>query len=95
MFQKLLPIGYRIITSSHSAFVTGRSIQDNTIVAYEILHYTRVKKRGRDGYVALKIDISKAYDRLEWYFIWDMMLTLGFASEFVDSIMWCVSLVLY
>lgn len=52
------------ISDSQSAFVLGRSILDNVMVAIEFLHFMQTKIRGEDKYVALKLDISKAYDRM-------------------------------
>lgn len=69
-----------IISPSQSAFIPGRLISDNTLVAYETLHYMRNKRRGNVGYAAVKLDISKAYDRVEWNFLSDMMSKLGFSQ---------------
>lgn len=44
----------------------GRSITDNVLLAFETIHYMKQKKSGTDGDVALKLDISKAYDRVDW-----------------------------
>lgn len=80
-----------IISSSQGAFVPGRHIPENTVIAYETLHYMRGKRRGKDGYAALKIDVSKAYDRLEWSFMTAMLLKLGFSAVFVEFLLLCVS----
>lgn len=40
-------------------------ISDNIMIAYEVMHYLKCKKVGKDGFMALKLDISKAYDRIE------------------------------
>jgi len=53
------------ISNSQSTFVSGRSILDNAMVAIEVIHFTKTKTRGNDGYVALKLDISKATDRMD------------------------------
>ena len=63
----------RIISSTQSAFAPGRSITDNVMIAYELLHYMKRKQRGNVGEVALKLDISKAYDRVDWKFLQHML----------------------
>ncbi|XP_024155881.1 uncharacterized protein LOC112163846 [Rosa chinensis] len=52
-------------------------------------------RRGQEGFLALKLDITKAYDRLEWDFLRKIMLKMGFASQWVDLIMFCLSTVQY
>lgn len=54
-----------LISDKQSAFMSGRCIIDNVIVAFEIIHHMRSEKRGQVGDVALKLDISKAYDRVD------------------------------
>lgn len=56
----LLP---KIISQNQSTFVSDRSILDNMLLAYELIHYMRRKMRGKKGRCCTKIDISKAYDR--------------------------------
>ena len=50
------------------AFVPKRKRVDNAIIVQELVH-TMSKKKGREGLMAIKIDLEKAYDRLEWSFI--------------------------
>ncbi|XP_074297615.1 uncharacterized protein LOC141628358 [Silene latifolia] len=52
-----------IITENQSAFTPGRLITDNALVAFEIFHTMKRGGEGRKGNVALKLDMSKAYDR--------------------------------
>ena len=47
-------------------------------MAYETLHYMKNHNSGRSGFMALKLDISKAYDRVEWSFFKKIMLRMGF-----------------
>ena len=54
-----------VISESQSAFVSNQLITDNTTVAFEILHKMRNKRTGKTGQMAIKLDISKAYDRVE------------------------------
>jgi len=57
-----------IITLNQSAFIPGRLISDNILIAYEITHYLMNKREGDLGCAAIKLDVSKAYDRVEWNF---------------------------
>ncbi|KAL6209655.1 hypothetical protein ACLB2K_020595 [Fragaria x ananassa] len=84
-----------IVSLEESAFVPDRLILDNTLVASELAHYMHKLKRGKEGFMALKLDISKAYDRLEWDFLQKIMLKLGFDQNWVDLIMHCLSTVRY
>lgn len=76
-----------IISDKQSAFIEGRLLTDNAMVAFELNHYMKRKTHGGNGVTSLKIDISKAYDRLEWDFIQNMMLKFGFHSLWIDRVM--------
>ena len=51
-----------IISPTQSAFISCRLITDNVIVAYEALHSRHARKKGKTGSLALRLDVSKAYD---------------------------------
>ena len=53
------------------------------------------KNKGKQGDVAFKIDINKAYDKIDWGFLRGIMLKLGFDNRWVDLMMLCVSTVRY
>lgn len=84
-----------IISEEQSAFIPGRLITDNVIAAFEINHWMRRKTQGRVGYSALKIDMSKAYDRIEWDFLRALLCKVGFDDWWVQLILKCVTTVRY
>ncbi|CAN1744284.1 Putative ribonuclease H protein At1g65750 [Linum perenne] len=84
-----------IIPEEQSAFIQGRSIIDNVLIAVETLHALNLRRSAKVGEVALKMDISKAFDRVEWRYLEAIMLKLGFAAEWVQLMMLCVSSVEY
>lgn len=70
-------------------------IHDNVLIAHELMHYLQSAKNGSNkGFVA-KLDMSKAYDRVEWDFLEKVLLQMGFAGSWVAKIMDCVRTIKY
>lgn len=84
-----------VISEFQSVFVPGRAITDNILIISEIMHFLKRKRQGKVGTTTFKIDMSKAYDRIEWNFLQSMMLRLGFDAKWVDLIRLCISTVRY
>ena len=76
--NRLKPLLQQFISPSQSAFIPGRLISDNSLIAFEIAHFLKRRREGNQGFGALKLDMSKAYDRVEWDFIEGAMLKLSF-----------------
>jgi hypothetical protein len=87
---RLKPLLHKVISPWQSAFVPGRVIQDNSIIAHEVLHSMK-KKRGIGGLMALKIDTEKAFDTLEWSFLLKVLRLHGFGSTWINWVSQCIS----
>ena len=77
LVSRMRPILQRIIHKTQSAFIPHRTIHDNILIAHEIVNNFKHMK-GKKGYVALKLDMEKAYDRIEWDFLLKCFQQLGF-----------------
>ncbi|XP_019149860.1 PREDICTED: uncharacterized protein LOC109146662 [Ipomoea nil] len=75
--NRMKPLMGDLISESQSAFIPGRLITDNILVASEIGHYLNRKQCGLMGWEALKLDMAKAYDRMEWSFMRRMLEVMG------------------
>lgn len=84
-----------LISPHQSAFVLGDLISDNSLVAAEIGHFLHNKRSEREGFLFLKLDLSKAYDHVEWKFLEVTMKKLGFSDVWIKVIMMCVTSVSY
>ena len=76
-----------IISPTQSAFVPRRLIIDNVLVAYETIHTMHLRKNGKKGTMALKLDISKAYNWVEWQFLQKIMKKMGFPEGWIERVM--------
>lgn len=93
--KRLQPILSSIISENQSAFVPQRAISDNVLITHEVLHYLHTSGAKKRCYMAVKTDMSKAYDRIEWYFVRLVLEKLGFHHVWVNWIMECVTSVSY
>ncbi|KAG7586565.1 Ribonuclease H domain [Arabidopsis thaliana x Arabidopsis arenosa] len=94
MADRLKPWLHLLISEFQSAFIPGRLITDNIIVTHELLHSLRTKKI-KSPFMALKLDIAKAFDKVEWIYIEAMLRRLGFADQWCRWVMKCITSVSY
>jgi hypothetical protein len=78
------------ISQSRSAFIAGRHISSNVILTQELIHSFKLKSWTSQAFL-LKIDLAKAFDRLEWSFISQALTRIGFNSHFINLIYTCIS----
>lgn len=84
-----------IISDSQAAFIPGRLITDNILIAHEVMHSLKTRKRVSQNYMAVKTDVTKAYDRVEWGFLETTMKLFGFSDQWIEWIMATVRSVTY
>ncbi|XP_048620311.1 uncharacterized protein LOC106408459 [Brassica napus] len=90
--KKVLP---GLISETQSSFVAGRQISDNVMMLQEMFHALRTKPSGRNKRMAIKTDMSKAYDRMEWSFIEAVLRKMGFSETWISWVMRCITSVKY
>lgn len=76
--KRLQPLLPSLISPHQSAFVPGRAIADNVLITHEILHHLRKSQAKKRFSMAVKTEMSKAYDRIEWDFLREVLSKLGF-----------------
>lgn len=78
-----LPI---LFLGEQSAFVSMRHIQDDIFFIQEVVHQLRVREHKEKFQAVLKLNMQKAYDRVEWDFLEACMLKMGFHERWVSQI---------
>ena len=63
--NRLKPMLHSIISEMQSVFIANRLVADNILIAFESLHHMKTNCIGKKGFMAMKLDMSKAYDRVE------------------------------
>ncbi|KAM2961414.1 hypothetical protein FF1_030989 [Malus domestica] len=86
--KRILP---SIISQQQSTFVLGSNISDNSIIVSEIANHLFKRRRGKNGLISFKMDMSKAYDRIEWMFLRRVMSKLGFPGVWINLIITMIS----
>lgn len=79
--KMVLPL---IISPEQAEFVQGKSIAENVLLVQEII--TEIKKRGKPPNMVIKIDMMKAYDRVEWLYLTMVLRKIGFKEGIIDMV---------
>ena len=90
LVDRLRTVIGNLVSPAQSAFISGRWIAENQLIVQEILHSFK-KRKVKGGFIAMKLVLQKAYDRVNWGFLKLVMIQFGFCPKFVDWIMECVS----
>lgn len=92
--ERLKPRLHRILSENQTAFTPGRLITDNVLIAHELMHSLNTKNL-KTKFMALKLDITKAFDKVEWEFLIHVMRKMGFSEVWCNWIHKCISSVSY
>jgi hypothetical protein len=92
LVSRLRPLLANMISPCQSAFIPDRWIAENQLIVQELLHIFK-RRKVKGGFVAMKVDLQKAYDRVNWSFLEIVMTKFGFNETFTNWIMQCVSTV--
>ncbi|KAK8934810.1 hypothetical protein KSP39_PZI014724 [Platanthera zijinensis] len=88
--NRMKPLLKRLISEDLAAFVPGRLIADNCMLAQELVHRLHTTE-SNTGYMAIKIDLEKAFDRMQWSFVKRALLAFNFPPQWINLIMECIS----
>jgi hypothetical protein len=95
MVNRLMPLLEDIIDAPQSAFIPRRMITGNALIVFECLHAINNGNRGCRKFGAYKLDLTKAYDRVDWRCLEAILRRLVFQSKWVQWIMECVTTIRY
>lgn len=90
LVNRLKSIMSKLTSPNQVSFVSGRSILDNIIISQEEIHSMRTTK-DQTGWMAIKVDLEKAYNRIRWDFLHDTLLIVGLLVMIRKLIMNCVT----
>lgn len=90
MVERLKDVMLKFIGPSQTSFIPGILSTDNIVVVQEAVHSMR-RKKGKKGWMLLKLDLEKAYDRIRWDFLEDTLIATGLSTTWVHWFRQCVA----
>ena len=94
LVTKLKPLLDKFISPTQSAFIPDRWIAENQVIVQDLIHGIKTRKP-KSGLMDIKLDLQKAYDKVNWRFIQSVLLHLGFNNTFTSWITACLSSVTF
>jgi hypothetical protein len=89
LVNKLRPFLDSLVGPLQSSFIPGRGTTDNALIAQEIIHHIH-KSKSNQGLLAAKLDLEKAYDRVDWDFLEKTLDDFSFPARIVSLIVFCI-----
>nr|KYP44247.1 Transposon TX1 uncharacterized [Cajanus cajan] len=88
--HRLQQVMDKLVHPNQCNFIPHRNSKDNVIIFQEVVHFMRYKSR-RKGWMALKIDLEKVYNRLKWSFVKETLHDIYLPHKFIDIVWTCIS----
>lgn len=82
--NRIIPVAKKVIGENQTGFMKGRNILEGVVILHEVIHELKSKKKSG---LILKIDFEKAYDRVRWDFLEEVMIGKGFPSGWIKRVM--------
>lgn len=90
MVLRLKKLMLKIIGQAQASFIEGRLSSDNIVIVQEAVHSMR-RKKGRSGWMLLKLDLENTYDRIRWDFLEDTLYAAKLPHIWIKCTMECVT----
>jgi hypothetical protein len=78
--NRLIQVCDRLLSPNQTTFIKGRYILESVVPDHEVIHEIAM---GKDSSVILKLDYEKAYDRINWNFLEEFLISRGFSNKWV------------
>jgi hypothetical protein len=78
MINRMTGIALKLISPSQTIFMSGRNIMEGVVMLHETIHEIHRKKMSG---IILKLDFEKAYDKVNWEFLYQTLRIKGFSDK--------------